>query len=238
MLKNSLIEGNLSKIEMSDGLRSSLISSLNFLGFIISGIIAIAIMGGSLESLAIIAGALSFGIGLGLQNMVSNFAAGMTILWERPIKIGDWVIINNMEGIVKQINMRSTEIENSENSTIIIPNSDILSKSLINHTYNGRSGRVSLKINLDYNNDIKKIRNTLLDIAATNTDIAPLPAPTVTCSKLSDQGMEFSLNCFLNNVFTRPLVLNDLREKIVESFKIDNINTPISRQNIYIEQDN
>ena len=100
-------------------------------------------MGGSLGSLAIIAGALSFGVGLGLQNMVGNLAAGMTILWERPIKIGDWILIGGQEGIVKKINIRSTEIEAWDKSTVIIPNSDILSQSLINYTYSGQQGRIS-----------------------------------------------------------------------------------------------
>lgn len=235
MLKNSFINGSLSKIEMDNGVRNSVVSSINFLGFIISGLLAIAVMGGSLSSIAIIAGALSFGVGLGLQNMVSNLAAGMTILWERPIKIGDWVIINGQEGIIKQINMRSTELETWDKSTVIIPNSDILSKSLTNLTYSGRMGRVVVKLGVGYDSDINTVKKTLLDIAASNTDVLADPAPSVAFNNLGDSSLEFQLNCFTGNVFNRTAISNDLREKIVNRFRELNIIIPYPQQTVYLE---
>lgn len=224
MLKNSFISGKLSKIEMNAGVRNSVVSSIGFLGFIISGILAIAVMGGSLSSITIIAGALSFGVGLGLQNMVSNLAAGMTILWERPIKIGDWVIINGQEGIVRQINMRSTELETWDKSTVIIPNSDILSKSLINYTYYGRTGRVSVKIGVNSKSDIEKVKQTLLEIAASNPDVLAAPTPSVSFSNLNNGKFEFQLNCFTADIFKRSSISNDLRQKIVSRFRDSEIN--------------
>ena len=235
MLKNSFISGNLSKIEMSDGLRNSVVSSISFLGFIVSGLLAIAVMGGSLSSIAIIAGALSFGVGLGLQNMVSNLAAGMTILWERPIKIGDWVVINGQEGIVRQINMRSTELEAGDKSTIIIPNSDILSKSLVNYTYNGRSGRVAVKVGVGYESDIAQVRKALLEIAASNKNVLPNPAPAVSINNLGDSSLEFQLVCFTANVFNRGAIGDDLREKIITRFRELNINIPFPQRTVYLE---
>lgn len=226
MLKNSFISGNLSKIEMNDGVRNSVVSSIGFLGFIISGLLAIAVMGGSLSSIAIIAGALSFGVGLGLQNMVSNLAAGMTILWERPLKIGDWVIINGQEGIVKQINMRSTELETWDKSTIIIPNSDILSKSLTNYTYAGKTGRVTVKIGVGYNSDIEQVRKILLEAAASNPDVLPTPAPSVAFNNLGDNSLQFQLHCYTANVFKRSAISNDLREKIINRFRDQQIDIP------------
>lgn len=237
MLKNSFISGKLSKIEMNDGVRNSVVSSIGFLGFIISGILAIAVMGGSLSSITIIAGALSFGVGLGLQNMVSNLAAGMTILWERPIKIGDWVIINGQEGVVRQINMRSTELETWDKSTVIIPNSDILSKSLINYTYYGRTGRVVIKVGVDYKSDIEKVKQTLLEIAASNADVLTTPAPSVSFNNLGDSSLEFQLNCFTADVFKRSAISNDLRQKIVSRFRDLAINIPYPQQTVYMELD-
>lgn len=143
---------------MDDGVRNSIMSLTGFVGFIFSGILAIAVMGGSLSSIAIIAGALSFGAGLGLQSIVSNLVAGLTILFERPIKVGDWVIIDGQEGIVKQINMRSTELETWSKSNIIIPNASILSKSVINMTYTDRLGRIEIKVGVDYNSDIELVK--------------------------------------------------------------------------------
>ncbi|MBQ2884655.1 MAG: mechanosensitive ion channel [Alphaproteobacteria bacterium] len=223
MLKNSFINGKLSHIEMNDGLRNSVVSSIGFLGFIVSGILAIAIMGGSLTNIAFIAGALSFGVGLGLQNMVSNLAAGLTILWARPIKIGDWVVINGLEGVVSQINMRSTEIKTWDKSTAIIPNSDILSKSLINYTYSGRIGRVVIKVGVDYNNDVKKVKEALLNIVNTDDKILQIPAPSVNINGVTDGNLIFQLICFTDNVFNRASISNDLRENIIDYFRKMNV---------------
>lgn len=236
MLKESFINGNLSKIEMNDGVRNSVVSSISFLGFIISGLLAIAVMGGSLSSIAIIAGALSFGVGLGLQNMVSNLAAGLTILWERPIKIGDWVIINGYEGIVRQINIRSTELETFDKSTVIIPNSDILSKSLVNYTYAGKTGRVSVKISVDYDSNIEQVRQTLLDIAASNPDVLFNPEPSVSFTNLGDNNLEFQLNCYTANVFNKSSIANDLRAKIIKNFRKLHLKMPSGKQTFYLEQ--
>lgn len=235
MLKNSFINGNLSKIEMTDGLRNSVVSSIGFLGFIISGILAIAVMGGSLSSIAIIAGALSFGVGLGLQNMVSNLAAGMTILWERPIKIGDWVVINGQEGIVKQINMRSTELETFDKSTVIIPNSDILSKSLTNYTYSGKLGRVVIKVGVGYDSDVKQVMEELIKIAGTNPHVLLTPAPAVNFSNLGDNSLDFQLNCFTSDVFNRSAISDDLREKIINRFRELNIDIPFPQRTVHLE---
>ena len=235
ILKSSFINGNLSKIEMNIGIKNSVISSINFLGFIISGLIAIAVMGGNLGSLAIIAGALSFGVGLGLQNMVGNLAAGMTILWERPIKIGDWILIGGQEGIVKKINIRSTEIEAWDKSTVIIPNSDILSQSLINYTYSGQQGRISIKINVNYDSDIDMVKETLLNIARSTTEILNSPTPSVFLTNFNDSGLEFQLNCFTNNIFNKAIISNNLREKIILRFGELNIILSSAQKNIYWE---
>lgn len=235
LLKNSFISGNLSKLEMNDGVKNSVVSSISFLGFIVSALIAVAVMGGSLSSIAIIAGALSFGVGLGLQNMVSNLAAGMTILWERPIKIGDWVIINGQEGIVKRINMRSTELESWNKSMVIIPNSDILSKSLINKTYNGRMGRVEIPVSVSYNSDIKEVKKLLLKIAGDDPDVLATPAPSLQFTSLGDNSMNFQLNCYTANVYNGSGISFRVREKIIEMFREKSINIPFPQRVLYVE---
>lgn len=219
MLKNSFERGSLSKIEMEEGVKNSVTALISFIGFIFSCILAIAVMGGSLSSITIIAGTLSFGAGLGLQNMVSNLVAGITILFERPIKIGDWVIINNYEGIVKQINMRSTELETWNKSHVIIPNSDILSKSLVNLTYNNRMSRIEIKVGVDYNSDIELVKKTLLEIADETPDTLKTPAPNVSFSDLGGHKLNFQLNCYTANIYNRSAISNSIREKIVTRFR-------------------
>ncbi len=233
LLRNSFDSGNLSKIEMNEGIRSSIISLLGFFGFIFSFILAIAVMGGSLRSITIIAGALSFGAGLGLQNVVSNLVAGLTILFERPIKVGDWVIVDGQEGIVKKINMRSTELETWSKSNIIIPNAAILSQSVINLTYSDRIGRIEIKVGVDYDSNIEQVTNTLLEIAQANPKILPSPAPTVAFTEFGDSSLNFQLNCFTANIYDKSLISNELRERIILAFRDKNINIPSPQKLIY-----
>ena len=225
-VRQSLISGNLSKVEMEESSRNSLAAGINLIGFIISAVVAIAVMGGSLSSITIIAGALSFGVGLGLQNIVSNFVSGIIIIFERPIKIGDWVVINGQEGIVKSIAMRATILEAFNKSDIIIPNSDILSSSLVNLTYSNRIGRIEIKIGVSYNSDIKLVQKLLNDIAVSTAGILSNPAPTVAFADFSDNSLVFQLNCYTANVYSRQDIANQIREKILNEFTVHNINIP------------
>lgn len=234
LLRNSFDSGNLSKIEMDEGIRSSIVSLLGFFGFIFSFILAIAVMGGSLRSITIIAGALSFGAGLGLQNVVSNLVAGLTILFERPIKVGDWVIVDGQEGIVKKINMRSTELETWSKSNIIIPNAAILSQSVINLTYSDRIGRIEIKVGVDYDSNIELVKNTLLEIAQSTPQILRSPQPTVAFTEFADSSLNFQLNCFTANIYDKSLISNELRERIILAFRDKNINIPSPQKLIYV----
>lgn len=226
LLKNSFISGNLSQIDMDEGIKSSLVAGIGFFGFFISLILAIAVMGGSFESIAIIAGALSLGAGLGLQNMVSNLVAGLTILFERPLKPGDWVIINGQEGVVKQINIRSTTLEAPNKADIIIPNSEIISSSLVNLTYGDKVGKAEINVSVAYDCDIELVKQTLIDIALQNPFVMKNPVPGVSVSNFSSSGLELQLNCFLANVYNKGNVTNDIKEDILKKFRELGINFP------------
>lgn len=225
-LKRSIQVGQLSKMDMEEDSRNSLAAGIGLIGFIISLMIAFAVMGGSLSSIALIAGALSFGVGLGMQNIVSNFVSGIIIIFERPIKIGDWVIINGQEGIVKTINMRATLLEAFNKSDVIIPNSTILSGTLINMTYSNRIGRVEIKVGVTFTNDVKKIQETLIKIASDTPGVLTNPAPTVAFTDIAGSQLIFQLNCFTANVYNRQSIANMIREKILQDFSKDGIVLP------------
>lgn len=225
-LKRSVQVGQLSKIDMAEDSRNSLAAGIGLVGFIVSLMVAFAVMGGSLSSIALIAGALSFGVGLGLQNIVSNFVSGIIIIFERPIKIGDWVIINGQEGIVKTINMRATLLEAFNKSDVIIPNSTILSGTLINMTYSNRVGRVEIKVGVSFTQNVKQIQEALLNIAETTPGVLSNPAPTVSFSDIAGSQLIFQLNCYTANVFNRQNISNMIREKILSEFSQSGIVLP------------
>lgn len=218
-LRRSLLSGNLSKIEMAEDSRNSLASGISLIGFIVSIIIAIAVMGGSLSSITLIAGALSFGIGLGLQNIVNNFVSGIIIIFERPIKIGDWVIIKGQEGVVKSISMRATLLEAFDKSNIIIPNSEILSSSLVNRTYSARIGLIEITLNTRYSIDIKDFEEKLLNISASTMGILTSPAPSLAFTDFTENYLIFKLYCYTENIYSRQTIINILRTKILQEYK-------------------
>lgn len=217
-LKRSIQSGQLSKIEMQEDSRNSLAAGIGLIGFIVSLMIAFAVMGGSLSSIALIAGALSFGVGLGMQNIVSNFVSGIIIIFERPIKIGDWVVIGGQEGIVKSINMRSTRIESFNKSDIIIPNSTILSGTLINMTYSNRTGRLEIKLHVNFNSDIQNVENALKHVAESTPGVLSSPPPTVAFTEVSGSQLGFLLNCYTANIYNRQNIINMIWEKIITEF--------------------
>ena len=234
MIKNSLLNGKLSKIEMDSGVRNSLAAGIGFIGIILSCLVGITVMGGSLKGLAIMAGALSLGAGLGLQNVVNNFVSGFILLFERPIKIGDWVVINEFEGTVKQINIRSTVIETFNKANVIIPNADILSNSLINNTYKNKQARVDVFVGVDYASDIAQVKEVLLEIAKNTKNVLSTPAPFVTFVDLADSSLNFRISCYTSDVFNKASISNAIRESIVNRFREEGINIPFPQQVVYL----
>ena len=226
LLARSLQNGSLSQIDWRPGVKNSVVSAVGFFGVIISLVVGFAVMGGSIKSLAIIAGALSLGAGLGLQNMVSNLVAGLTILFERQIKVGDWVIIDGQEGIVKKINMRSTELETWNKSNVIVPNAIILSQSFVNKTFSDRMGRVEIKVAVDFDTDIPLVKNLLLNIAENDPDVLKSPPPSLLFTDLTDNSLVFQLNCYTANVYNCAAISFRIRKQIVESFRENNIVNP------------
>ena len=148
----------LEKTSLDAGTKHSLASGFAYIGYVLAVLLAIAIMGGDLTNIALIAGALSVGIGLGLQDVVNNFVSGIIMLIERPIKVGDWVVIGNEEGEVKQINIRSTEVQTFNRASVIIPNSQVLSNSVTNRTHENNWARYAVKVGVAYGSDVERVR--------------------------------------------------------------------------------
>ena len=234
MIKNSLQSGKLSQIEMDPGIRNSFIAGIGFLGSIISVLVALVVMGGSLKGLTLIAGALSLGAGLGLQNVVSNFVSGIILLFERPIKIGDWVIIAGQEGTVKRINIRSTVLETFTKSDVIIPNADILSGTLINMTHDSKFGRVDIMIGVAYHSDVNLVKKILLEIPQENKKVLQKPQPFVTFTDFGASSLDFKLSCYTSDITNRASISTDLRERILARFREYNIEIPFPQQDIHV----
>ncbi len=233
LIRSRLLMNVLDKMEVEESIKHSLDSGFGFLGFIIALLLAIAVLGGNLTNLALIAGALSFGIGLGLQNIVNNFVSGLILLFERPIKVGDWVIVNGHEGIVKQINIRATELMTWKKASVIIPNADILSTSLINMTHDDRWGRVDIKVGVAYGTDVNYVMSMLNEIAESNKKVLKKPAPYTVFMNFGDSSLDFELRCYTADVMNSLTISSDLRVEINKRFMEEGIEIPFPQRVVH-----
>jgi len=232
-IKNRLTVNVFSKLDIDDGIKHSLSSGVSFVGFILSSLLAIIVMGGNLTSLAVIAGALSVGIGFGLQNIVNNFISGIIILFERPFKVGDWVIFNGEEGTIKQINIRSTELETFNRTSVIIPNATLISSSVTNLTHGNNWTRQAVKVGVAYGTDVQKVTAILLECAKNNKKVLKVPAPYVLFQDFGASSLDFELRCYSSNIWTGWSLASELRYEINRRFIEEGIEIPFQQMVIH-----
>ncbi len=229
ILRVKLQDNILSHVEIDDGIKHSLASGFGFVGVVISLVLAIMVMGGDLSNLALVAGALSVGIGFGLQNIVNNFMSGIILLFERPIKVGDWVKIDGEEGTIKQINIRSTEIETFSRSSVIIPNATLLSNSVTNMTHGNNWMRFSLKVGVAYGSDVEKVKKILLECANANRRVLKKPEPYVLFQDFGASSLDFELRGYSSNIWDGWSIPSELRFEINRRFNEEGIEIPFNQ---------
>lgn len=195
---------------LDSGLRNSIVTGVGYLGFIISIAVGLSVLGLSLEKVTIVAGALSVGIGFGLQSIVNNFVSGLILLWERGIRVGDWIVVGDEQGLVKRINVRATEIETFDRSILIVPNSSLVSGNVKNRVHNDRTGRVVVTIPVARDADPDLVIRLISEVATANTVILKEPAFAVLFRKLGETVKEFELLCFVADVDQTGKVGSDL----------------------------
>lgn len=196
--------------QLDPGLRNSITTAAGYIGYIGAVALAVSAVGLSLERLTLVASALSVGIGFGLQSVVSNFVSGLILLWERPIRVGDQVLVGDVEGIVKRINVRSTEIATFDRSSVIVPNSNLVSGVVRNRVRSDRTGRVLISLSVTRQTDAGAVRTMLQDVADNHGDVLKKPPPTVLFKKLGTATMDFDLICIVDDLDLVGRVNSDL----------------------------
>lgn len=212
--------------QLDAGVRHSLRTSVGYVGLVIGAGLAIGTLGLNLSSLAIVAGALSVGIGFGLQNIVNNFVSGLILLVERPIKAGDWVEVGDASGIVKRINVRSTELETFNRSTVLIPNSQLVSAAVVNWTHKDVSGRIEIPVKVAGVKDAASVKTILLDCAGRHPAVMKMPGPSVLLRDFSGNSFEFMLQVAVPRALEMQQVASDLRFAIDQAFRQKGIGIP------------
>lgn len=221
-------------VSFRNGVQNSVRTGVGYIGFAISLLIAISYVGVDFTNLAIVAGALSVGIGFGLQSIVNNFVSGLILLVERPVKVGDRVVIGNHEGYVRKISVRYTEVETFDRSSVIVPNSDLISNTITNWTHENSSGRVIIPVGVSYSSDAKKVYDILMEIGKNHPESLTFPPPIVAFEDFGASSLDFTLRIYIPDIQYTLKVKTELRMSILEAFREHNIEIPFPQQDLHI----
>ena len=199
VFKEWLGERLLPETNMDAGMRASLVTLVGYIGAVLLGIVVMSTLHISLTNLTWVVSALSVGIGFGLQAIVQNFISGLILLTERPVKVGDWVSLAGVEGDIRRINVRATEIQMSDRSTVIVPNSQFITQNVRNVTMGNALGVVGITLTLPLDTDVLKIRELLLEAFSEHEAIVDEPAPSVSFKDLTNTGLIISASGYVNS---------------------------------------
>ena len=208
----------LTQTKLNKGVQNSVKTGVNYFGYILAAALALSAGGFDFSSFTIIAGALGVGIGFGLQSIVNNFVSGLILLAERPVRVGDWVVVGAGEGIVKKINVRSTEIETFDNCTIIVPNSLLITEAVRNWTHRDTLGRFLVTVGVDHSIDAEHITQVLKELVVANSKVLRYPPPIVQLARFSPATLDFEIRGHVADVFEGPQVASDIRMAITKKF--------------------
>ena len=216
------------------GVRDSLRTFTGYVGLVIGVLVALSTAGLNLSNLAIVAGALSVGIGFGLQAIVNNFVSGLILLFERPMKVGDWVVIGQHQGFIKRVRVRSTEIETFDQSSVIVPNSDFISQPIINWTHTNRVCRVIVPVHVAYGTDTQQVRDILLQAAREHPYVLRMPEAHVLFMSFGESAMHFELRVFSRDTDYFLALGSELRFAIDQKFREAGIVIPFPQRDLHI----
>ncbi len=239
-LKQRLHQGWLERTRMERGAREAVVTVTGYAGVVVAILVGLSIAGVQFTNLALIAGALSVGIGFGLQTIFNNFVSGLILLMERPVKTNDWVVVGNTEGLIKKISIRSTQIQTFDHADVIVPNSELIQSQVTNWMLRDPFGRVTIPIRVAYGEDIEKVRRILLELAHDHprviADAVLAPPPEVLLREFGDDGYAFELRVFIRDIDHLLQVRSEIYFGIDREFRRYGIAVPYPRRDIRIDR--
>ncbi|MBO6523135.1 MAG: mechanosensitive ion channel [Balneolaceae bacterium] len=231
-VKKVLNKRVLPKFIKDSGLRYTLARMSQYVIVIIGIFVSFQFLGINLTGLAVIFGFLSVGIGFGLQNVTSNFISGLIVLFERPISVGDRVEVNDIEGDVQEINIRSTKVRTLDNISIIVPNSQFVSQDVVNYSHGDPTYRLSVNVGVAYGSDLDKVLKALNEVAEESENVLKNPSHDVHLRNFGDSAWDMKLLVWIPDVKDKYAILNELNQAIVRKFREMEIEIPFPQRDI------
>jgi len=234
LVRRLLKSGVFSRLEMERGSRFVVIRITHYTIMTLGAVVAFQFVGINLSGLAVIFGLFSVGIGFGLQNVTSNFIAGLILLVERPINIGDRVTIGDTEGNVTEIKIRSTTIQTLNNITYIVPNSEFISSTVINWSLGDPKIRLDIPVGVSYNSDPEKVREVLLEVARLHPRVLQRPEPRVLFKDFGDSALNMLLWAWVEEPYSYRLIVSEINFEIFRAFREAGIHIPFPQRDVHI----
>jgi len=218
-VQTMLMKGVLTSRELQVGVRISIARLIHY-GFVLVGfLLALVALGVQLRDITIIAGALGVGIGFGLQGIVNNFVSGLILLFERPVKVGDFIQLGEQWAEIKKIGLRATVVETLDRSEIVVPNSDLVSNQVTNWTLSNRMVRLVIPVGVEYGSDVPLVMETLKEAAMASSKVMRMPEPQVFFVNFGESSLDFELRVWMSNIDDRFTVKSHLHQEIDRRFR-------------------
>ena len=230
----------LARTPLEPSLRESVATLFGYTAFVVAILIGLGIGGVDMTKFAILAGALGVGIGFGLQNIVNNFVSGLILLFERPVRTGDYIAVGNSEGTVRKVRIRATEIQTLNNQNIIIPNSELISTHVTNWMLRDRHCRITVGVGAAYGSDTELVRRILLEVAEEHPLVfgmqqSQAPTPMVWFTNFGDSSLDFEVKCYIQDVTKRYIVASEMRFEIDRKFREHDVTIPFPQRDVWFK---
>ncbi len=234
-LRSMLQRNVFRRTHLNIGIQETISRILHYIIMLIGSFIAIQQIGIDLTTLAAIGAVLMVGIGLGLQNITSNFISALILLFERPVQVSDFVEVGGVQGRIRAIKTRSSIVETLDNVAIIVPNSNFITENVTNWSYRDSKVRIHILVGVSYGADVDLVEKTLLQVGRAHEEVLLNPEPTVQFLEFGDSSLNFDLLVWVNDASRQYIIRSELNFAVVKAFREQGITIPFPQRDLHIQ---